>query len=354
MRVLGRGGQGMVFLCRLTQTGELVALKTSLAHDSSSSTTSAAGAAAASQQEEEEGGGGGEEEEEEEEFERRIRHEYRTMRFLKESGVEGIVGVRGMCVDSSTKKVCMLMDYCDGGNLVAEQETRASGKLSEREAAVMISSLARTLEQCHALGIMHRDIKPDNVLLQRQQPPAAASAATATADDDDDDSKTCSCSCCRYRFVLADFGLAGRVTPGGHPIRNGRVVGTAGYMAPEMVLKRVYDERADVWSLGILLHFALTGYNPMELKPARREQLQRELSVDARSLLRHILCTDPEQRISLSAIRMHPWVLHHAIHHRHVRDAQQNTTDGAAHTSAIIQRPFYNFLLPAAAAAAVF
>ena len=106
------------------------------------------------------------------------------------------------------------------------------GPLPAAEAATLVRDLARGLAHVHARGVLHRDLKPHNVLFDERGAPK-----------------------------LVDFGLAllageGRLT------RTGELVGTPAYMAPEQLLGRPVDERTDVYGLGGVLYHALTGRPP--------------------------------------------------------------------------------------------
>jgi len=121
----------------------------------------------------------------------------------------------------------IITEHVTGGNLTefTERQRLAGGVLPD-QARVLTRSLIGALAHVSARGILHRDIKPDNVLIR-------------AADD----------SPC-----LADFGVA-RMTRG----HASSVVGTPAFMAPEVCTGMPYDGRADVWSLGATLYFAVTG-----------------------------------------------------------------------------------------------
>lgn len=103
--------------------------------------------------------------------------------------------------------------------------------LTAREALTVIEPLLDALAAAHAIGIVHRDIKPENVIL---------------TDDG--------------RVKVADFGLARAATAG--TSTSGVLIGTVGYLAPELVLRGVADARTDVYAAGILLFEMLTGRLP--------------------------------------------------------------------------------------------
>jgi serine/threonine-protein kinase len=124
----------------------------------------------------------------------------------------------------------IVMDLLPGGSLA--DRLRARGPYPWREAALLVASLARTLERCHRAGIIHRDVKPANVLF-----------------DDQGNAR------------LADFGLA-RDLEDARLTVSGTVIGTPGYMAPEQVDGKRATPASDVFALGVILFELVTGERP--------------------------------------------------------------------------------------------
>ncbi len=147
-------------------------------------------------------------------------------------------------------------------------ELLEGGRLSDRNVVAIGIALCDALAHAHAHGIVHRDVKPSNVLV----PDRPATAA--------------------YPAKLTDFGVA-RVIGGDALTKTGDVVGTAAYMAPEQAVGRPAAADADLYSLALVLYEALTGVNPIvagggaqraarlraHLPPLRRQRrdLPREL-----------------------------------------------------------------------------
>ena len=132
----------------------------------------------------------------------------------------------------------LVMEYLVGRSL--KPVIVEGGATPPRRAAHLVGQVCRSLSEAHELGIVHRDIKPDNIFLVHR--------------DDDPD------------FVkVLDFGIA-KVMAGDDCdddlTQQGRIVGTPRYMAPEQALGLPVDHRADIYSLGVLLYHLLTGTPP--------------------------------------------------------------------------------------------
>ncbi|HEX8074890.1 MAG TPA: serine/threonine-protein kinase [Thermoleophilaceae bacterium] len=125
------------------------------------------------------------------------------------------------------------MRYVGGQDLRA---LSAGSPVEPRRAAAIVASVAGALDAAHARGLVHRDVKPGNVLVESR----------AGADG----------------VWLADFGLAKRVSADPDLTPDGNWLGTAAYAAPEQIRGRAVDARADVYALGGTLHHALTGEVP--------------------------------------------------------------------------------------------
>ena len=122
------------------------------------------------------------------------------------------------------------MEYVPGPTL--RELLVARGRLSPREALDIIERVLAGLAAAHDAGIVHRDVKPENVLL-----------GTGTS------------------VKVADFGLA-RAAAGISNTRTGMLIGTAAYLAPEQVASSLSDERTDVYAAGVMLFEMLTGVQP--------------------------------------------------------------------------------------------
>ncbi len=129
----------------------------------------------------------------------------------------------------------LLMEYMDGVNL---RQAMQAGRFEPAHALALVPKICDALQYAHGEGILHRDIKPDNILLDA-----------------------------RGRVKIADFGiakLAGEKEPSVTLTRSGMRLGTPAYMAPEQVETPAdVDHRADIYSLGVVLYEMLTGELPL-------------------------------------------------------------------------------------------
>ncbi|HIJ64533.1 MAG TPA: serine/threonine protein kinase [Candidatus Hydrogenedentes bacterium] len=191
-RELGRGGMGVVYLAKDTQLERPVALKfLGAALDGS------------------------------EEFRARFLREARTAAKISHPNIVSIYDV-----SAQAGKAYIAMEYVDGPDLHRYQTSK--GHLPPREAANVIKQACGALGAIHEVGIVHRDIKPDNFLIARGG-----------------------------LVKLGDFGLAKEV--GSRFTQDGVVVGTPAYMSPEQVLGNQVDIRTDIYAIGMVLYELLVG-----------------------------------------------------------------------------------------------
>jgi len=126
------------------------------------------------------------------------------------------------------------MRLVEGSDLRRVVETE--GRLDARRTARLITGVAAALDAAHDRGLLHRDVKPANVLIEE-----------ASGDE---------------RVFLTDFGIS-RIAGGGATVTaSGELLGSPDYVSPEQVAGDRVDHRTDVYALGCLLHFALTGQPP--------------------------------------------------------------------------------------------
>jgi len=109
-------------------------------------------------------------------------------------------------------------------------------RLEPADAAHVIAQVADGLDAIHAAGLIHRDVKPANILLAGEEG--------------------------REHAYITDFGLAKHVASGSELTRGGLVMGTLDYVSPEQIEQHPVDARADVYALGCVLYKALTGEVP--------------------------------------------------------------------------------------------
>ena len=136
-------------------------------------------------------------------------------------------------VDEVGPFVFFVMAFIDGETL--GERVRAQGPLPAQEMARILREIASALAYAHGQGVIHRDLKPDNIILER-----------ATG-----------------RAVLTDFGIARRLETTGLTA-GGELIGTPEYMSPEQATGGALDGRTDLYSLGVVGFYALSGRLPFE------------------------------------------------------------------------------------------
>src|SRR5256886_12167104 len=139
-------------------------------------------------------------------------------------------------VEAHGDLVFFVMGFVDGETL--RDRVERAGPLPPRLATKLLQEVAWALGAAHQRGVIHRDVKPDNIMIER-----------ATE-----------------RAVVTDFGIAlgSRAGKAESPGGGGSVTGTARYMSPEQACGEPVDARSDLYSLGATLFYALTGRAPFE------------------------------------------------------------------------------------------
>jgi serine/threonine-protein kinase len=213
------------------------------------------------------------------EFLERFRREARAAARLSHPN---IVPIYDVGEDPETRAPFIVMELVEGGNL--KDRIRRAAPLSDREIRSIGATLAATLDYAHRKGLIHRDVKPQNVLL---------------GDDG--------------RPRLTDFGIAEALASSGLT-RTGAVMGSVHYIAPEVVRGRKAVPQSDVYSLGTVLYEMATGRVPfegetdlavalahVEQTPPAPRALNAHLAPELERTILRSLAKSPEQRFGSAA-----------------------------------------------------
>ena len=181
-------------------------------------------------------------------------------------------------------RLYLAMRLVEGTDLKALLQARGCARPGPRRSPSAARSRS-ALDAAHARGLVHRDVKPSNVLLDANE-----------------------------HVYLADFGLTRRLDEQGGPAGEGRSMGTPAYLAPEQIEGGSVDGRADVYSLGCLLYECLTGETPfargsrlavawahLEEEPPSASERRPELPEAIDAVIRKAMAKEPDDRYTTCA-----------------------------------------------------
>lgn len=185
----------------------------------------------------------------------------------------------------------MVMEYVAGRSLAfyLHQLDEQGQILPLREVLSLMAQVADGLAYAHRRGVVHRDIKPDNILIKLLDDPERPDEAP-------------------LRAVTTDFGLA-KLLQGGAQTQTGAFMGTLSYMAPEQTLSQPVDGRADIYSVGVMLFQLATGRLPFDIStptdavvkhlqatPPTPQSLRPDLPAAIAQLIEQAMARDPLMR----------------------------------------------------------
>lgn len=179
----------------------------------------------------------------------------------------------------------LIMEFCKGGDLSGYLKLR--GKCSEEFAREIIRQVAAGLQFMNARNIMHRDLKPQNLLLTNSSPPVVK---------------------------IADFGFARTIQEGSMAET---MCGSPLYMAPEILRFKQYDAKVDLWAVGAVLFEIVTGQPPFPAATPNQlvEKIRkfditwpRDVSQECLDLLKGLLVVEPLQRMNHDQFFASPFV----------------------------------------------
>jgi len=191
-------------------------------------------------------------------------------------------------VTNGQTHICMILDLCDPNDLF--DALCDNGAFEEEEAKKIIKPIFEAVSYLHHCGIVHRDIKAENILLKDGKP------------------------------ILADFGLAEFCKLNENSLTE--YCGTPGTTAPEIIKNEPYGTKCDIYSLGALTYFLLACYRPFDWAEDPRDERDAVLnnkfsypeesfgkvSIEAQDFINKCMAVDPNERMSAEEALNHPWL----------------------------------------------
>jgi len=185
-------------------------------------------------------------------------------------------------------RIFMMLEFAGRGELFKILSKLPERRFDESTAAKYIAQIADALQYLHSKHIIHRDIKPENLLVG-----------------------------IRGEVKIADFGWSVHA-PGN---RRATLCGTLDYLPPEMVEGKPHGGAVDLWAMGVLTYEFLEGVPPFEELSGASMTYKRiaagglhmpeHFSPDAKDLIRSLLRYNPADRLPLSKVLRHPWIMRH-------------------------------------------
>ena len=211
-----------------------------------------------------------------------LRNEIDVLRHLDHPNI-----VKAYEVYESKSNIYIVMEYCSGGDLYAR------APYTEGQALPVISQLCSAICFMHKHGVVHRDLKVENVMYESKEPTA--------------------------KIKLLDFGLSKKFVPGTRGIMHDWA-GTVYTMSPQ-VLNGTYNYKADIWSIGVLAFLLLADEKPFKGKN-KQDVMQNikkvkynfkahewdSISQDAKDFVSSLLVHDQGERLSAEAALRHSWL----------------------------------------------
>ncbi|KAJ3399806.1 spindle assembly checkpoint kinase [Chytriomyces hyalinus] len=273
-RALGKGKFGRVYLAREKKSGYVVALKILFKAELI-----------------------------EAKVEKQLRREIEIQSHLRHPN---ILRLYGYFYDA--KRVYLILEYAAQGEMY--KHLRKVETFAEDLAAKYIYQMADALRYLHKKHVIHRDIKPENLLVG-----------------------------IKGELKIADFGWSVHAPN----TRRKTMCGTLDYLPPEMVEGKEHNEAVDLWSLGVLCYEFLCGVPPFEDRSSYKNTYRRIAKVDlkipshvsreAGDLITKLLQYQPEKRLSLDQVLVHPWVVKYQMEQQESvvgRSSSEAKSDGVA------------------------
>ncbi|ORY59097.1 kinase-like domain-containing protein [Pseudomassariella vexata] len=189
-----------------------------------------------------------------------------------------------------SKRIFLILEFAAKGELY--KHLRRENRFPEWKASQYIAQMASALRYLHRKHVIHRDIKPENILMG-----------------------------IHGEIKISDFGWSVHAPNS----RRKTMCGTLDYLPPEMIKPgssdNFYNEKVDLWALGVLTYEFLVGEAPFEDTPVMTQRriaradmtIPSFVSAEARDLIKRLLVLDPEKRIPLEQVQQHPWIIKHCL-----------------------------------------
>ncbi|CAI0652565.1 Serine/threonine-protein kinase ark1 [Colletotrichum fructicola] len=201
-----------------------------------------------------------------------------------------------------SKRVFLILEFAGKGELY--KHLRKESRFPEWKSAQYIAQMASALKYLHRKHVIHRDIKPENILMG-----------------------------IHGEIKISDFGWSVHAPNN----RRNTMCGTLDYLPPEMIKPgssdNYYNEKVDLWSLGVLTYEFLVGEAPFEDTPVmtQRRIARADMTVpsfvspEAKDLIKKLLVLDPEKRIPLDQVQTHPWIVKHCVKGERASNRERNS-----------------------------